>query len=181
MTDLSSTAAKGQRARWFGASQACFVALVLMVLLWIAHLAVGNYGALKQDAAVHNRAKRLLSWMGAAAHRRVAEAVDLSAPCQSEVTWPVCLRALQAAGQPMAGHHNPMQPLGPVFSGKCDRAQPGTLGTIVVEIGLDAVRGVTPVHFVPMPDHERRPGAHLLRLSVCGHGFSVLAVGETWF
>lgn len=101
--------------------------------------------------------------------------------CRGDDAWPVCLQALQAAGQPMAGYQNPMQARGPLFSGKCDRGHPATLGTIVVEVGLDAVRGTRHARYVPMPEHERRPGEHLLSLSVCGHGFSVPTVGEVWF
>jgi uncharacterized protein (UPF0333 family) len=119
---------------------------------------------------------------GAAAPAAAAAAPQAPAPSARGPHWEACVSALQSAGQPFAEFKNPLVADGLVFGNKCDRSELKTMGSIVFEKGTAGINNGQPIIvYTPIEPHESIASEVLLRVTVCGRGFTVFHVAELKF
>ncbi len=176
--------------RMFTGFDAAFVALLLTLLGTVWYLGYGSYQEITKVEKVRATAGNFVKWVEAAQAQRSAGAAVAPTACGREdptasterLNWANCLRALQGPGQAMHGVQNPLHATAPVFSSKCDRNVLNTMGSIVVEKGVSGLNGNAQViAYGPIGEHEPIHDELLLRVTVCGHGFTSSGVAEVKF
>lgn len=176
--------------RMFTSLDAAFIALLLTLLGTVWYLGYGSYQEITKVEKVRATAGKFVKWVEAAQAQRSAGAAVAPTACGREdptasterLNWANCLRALQGPGQAMHGVQNPLHATAPVFSSKCDRNVLNTMGSIVVEKGVSGLNGNAQViAYGPIGEHEPIHDELLLRVTVCGHGFTTSGVAEVKF
>ncbi len=176
--------------RMFTRLDAAFVALLLTLLGTVWYLGYGSYQEITKIEKVRVTAQTFVKWLEAAHAQRTAGTEvappacgrDTSAAPAERLNWGNCLRSLQGPGQAMHDIQNPVNAESPVFSTKCDRNVLNTKGSIVVEKGVSGLNGTTQViAYAPIGEQEPVHEELLLRVTVCGHGFTSSSIAEVKF
>jgi hypothetical protein len=177
----------------FGWFDGVFVSLLVSALAAVGYLGFHGYSEGRRVLEVVAHATDALAWIDKARILREAGPDGLpaacvrggpapSAPGVKVLYWSGCLAALRQPGQAFAAYRNRLQSNALVFSAKCDRESLPSMGSIVIENGVVSINGTTKViAYAPIDDKDPVRDEMLLRLSVCGRGFSTISVGEVKF
>ncbi len=173
----------------FTGPDAVFVAVLLSLLGTVWFLGYGSYQEITKVEKVRGTAATFVKWIETAQAQRAAGTAVAPAACSRDtatsparLNWADCLNALQGPGQAMHGIKNPLHANSRVFSSKCDRQALDTQGSIVVEKGVSGLNGTAQViAYGPINEREPIHEELLLRVTVCGHGFTSSGVAEVKF
>ncbi len=167
-----------------------FALLLVCALALVSTLGAQRVHDLRKLDPVRVKARQLTLWLTSAEPRRSAgKAIEPAAcgrvsasPGHAGSTWADCLRALQEPGQPLSGLVNPLQAHGLAVSGRCERQQFATLGSIVIErVTRDPSPGSSSLTRATLSDKQTLDEVLLLHVAVCGPGFSTLDAAEVRF
>ena len=178
---------------FFGWLDGVFVILLISTLAAVGYLGFHGYSEGRLVLETVADATEALTRINNLRQLREAGSDDLPAPCTRGETlaaapggkalhWSDCLAALRQPGQALAAYQNQLQTNQPAFSAKCDRESLPSMGSIVLENGVATMNGTNKViAYAPIGDKDPVGNEMLLRLSVCGRGFSSISVGEVKF
>ena len=178
----SEAAANTGAERYFGASDAVFVILAIVVSVMVVRLGAHTFTEGMHTEHTKASGERIAAWIEEAGKKREAgEATGISACDDSDSTWVACRDALVAGGGPLAGLKNISNPGGLLFASACDRTQVDTLGAFIIEKGLPKPPDGASLMYSAIADNEPVNEPIPLRVAICGRGYSQINIREVRF
>lgn len=178
----SETAASAAPS-YFGAGDAVFVIIAIIVTAMVARLGYDTLHEGLNTEATKARGEAMVAWFAQHATDHGGEGTSMLPGCDGAgATWRTCREALVADDGPFAGIRNIATPGGQVFSNACDRSDLTLHGAILLEKGTPKPPDGASLAYAPLADDEPLDKGPLdLRLSICGRGFSMIHIGEFKF
>jgi hypothetical protein len=171
-------------APYFGAGDAVFVIIAILVTLLVAKLGYETLHEGLNTEATKSRGEAMVAWFNshAAVHAGEANGEALPGCDGAGATWASCRDALVANGGPFAGIKNIIKADNKVFAASCDRTDDGTSGAIMLDKGSPKPPDGASLMYAPLTDDEVfDKGPYNLRISICGRGYAVIHIGEFKF
>ncbi len=182
-TAHSDAGSTGSPVPYFGAGDAVFVILAVIVTIMVIKLGYDTFHEGQNTEATKARGEAMVAWFSGHAPAHGGAGGELLAGCDGDgATWSGCRSALTADGGPFAGITNIPHAGGQLFSASCDRTDAGTHGAVMLEKGTPKPPDGASLVYAPLDDDEALDKGPLdLRLSICGRGFSVIRIAEFKF
>ena len=178
----SEAAESAVAGKYFGASDAVFVIIAIVVSLTVVRLGVHTFQEGMHTEQTKDNGERLATWIEEAGKKREAGEPTGVAGCDADdATWAGCRDVLAAKDGPLAGMTNVAHPGGQLFATACDRTQFDTLGAIIVEKGLPKPPDGASLMYSPIADSEPVKEPVPLRVAICGRGYAQINIREVRF
>ncbi len=182
LTDQHLGADKKKSEKYFGATDAIFVLVAIVVAVMVAHLGYATWLEGVSTETTKEHGQQVADWLAQHGSLRAAGKTSGVTACDEEnSTWGACLAALTSESGPFAGLVNVTQKNGSVFSDVCDREQANTHGAILIEKGVPKEPAGSGFNYAPMADSEVLAGPLALKVTICGRGFSLIPIKEVHF
>jgi hypothetical protein len=186
---LNNSSAAGSEAarnavaeRYFGATDALFVAIALVVAVMVVRLGAHTFTEGMHTEHTKAGGERIAAWIEEAGKKREAgEATGIAACDGQEASWVACRDALVADDGPLADLKNISNPGGLLFASACDRTQLDTLGAYIVEKGMPKPPDGASLMYSPIADDEPVNEPVPLRVAICGRGYAQINIREVRF
>jgi len=165
-----------------------FILLVLANVFLVIYLGIGNYQNAAKVAESQNNAEEIITWFETLASKNEANEPIEPAACtpidEDEKLikgikpnhWKNCVEALFGAKGPFESYTNLLNPAGPAYTAKCNKANLLNSGSFVFE-KLTANPAGPPAASLLEPG-ERLVRGLQIRLSLCDTGFYLIRIGE---
>lgn len=173
----SDSLAPTPQGRYFSSGDLGWMLVVVALVLLNLFISLNDYLQARQTESTRAHAQSVLGLM-LRMHEARASAKPGSEACQPDSKWSDCQEALLRTDAASAMIKNVLRPGNPVFSNACDRQRPGTLGSIVIEVGTAKTSDPESLTYAPIRDDQLIGQRLPLRVGVCGRLYSKMLTGQ---
>ena len=152
--------------------------LVIVINVWFG---IHSLTQAQRVDVTRKNAAAVLGWLSEKAPLR-EQKQPVSAACDDPTgSWNDCLNSVTGPDGVLANARNELEPAYPIFSDACDRKDPKSFGTIVIEKGTPKPTDPNSIAYSKMPKNQDLSEKLLLKVVVCARSFHIMPIGETSF
>ena len=171
----------GQQQPYLNRFDPLWIALFVIVVAVNVWFGIHSLTQAQRVDVTRKNAAAVLGWLSEKAPLR-EQKQPVSAACDDPTgSWNDCLNSVTGPEGVLANARNELEPSYPIFSDACDRKDPKSFGTIVIEKGTPKPTDPNSIAYSKMPKNQDLSEKLLLKVVVCARSFHIMPIGETSF